>query len=77
MKNPNVTNFACNRKKMNTTFETRPTICVSSTSEGKILGWAVTVGWRARKCVKANNTLPKKSLCHVPNSNKMTLRFPC
>jgi hypothetical protein len=29
MENPNVTNFACNGKKKSTTFETRPTICVS------------------------------------------------
>jgi hypothetical protein len=44
MKNPNVINFSCNRKKINTTFETKSTICVSSMNEGKTLGWVVIVG---------------------------------
>lgn len=35
MESQNVTNFAYNCKNANITFETRPTICISLTSEEK------------------------------------------
>lgn len=66
VKNLNVVNFACNCKKVGTTFEIGPTICVSSMNEGKTqVGWVVATRWKARKCVKANNILPKGYFYHV------------
>jgi len=63
VKNLNVVNFACNCKKVGTTFEIGPTICVSSMNEGKTqVGWVVVVRWTTWKCVNANNVPPKWSL---------------
>ncbi len=60
MQNLNVVNFACNCKKVGTTFEIGPTICIFSTSEGKTqVGWVVVIRWTTRGCVNANNVPPK------------------
>jgi hypothetical protein len=63
VKNLNVVNSTCSCKKVATTFEIRPTICVSSTSEGKTqVGWVVVVKWTTQRCANANNAPPKGSL---------------
>jgi hypothetical protein len=53
-------------------------MCISSTNEGKTqVGWAVAVGGRAQKWANVNNTLPKGSPSHVPDSNEMIERSLC
>jgi hypothetical protein len=44
MENLDATNFACNHKKVGTTFETRPTICELLVNEGKTQARWVVVG---------------------------------
>jgi len=76
--NFNVINFAYKCKKVGTTFETIPTICISSTIEGKTqVGWAFVVGQKTQKCVHANNVLPRKSPHHVLNFVEMIMRSLC
>jgi hypothetical protein len=78
IKNSNVENSCCNHKKIGTTFDAKPTICVSSTNKGKTqVGWATTIGWRARRWTRTNNVFPNGSLYCVPDSNKMTTKSPC
>jgi hypothetical protein len=49
-----------------TTFETRPTICVSLVNEGKTqVRSAIKIEWKVQRCVNANNVPPKGSPCHV------------
>jgi len=63
MENPNATNFASNCTKVGTTYETTPTIYISSTNEGKTkVRWGAIVGQKVWKCVNVNNILFKNLL---------------
>ncbi len=71
MENPNVPNSTCNHKMVGMTFETKPTKCASSTTEGKTqVRWITTIGHKMRRCCKVNNAPPKGSPCHIPNLTK-------
>jgi len=53
-------------------------MCISSINEGKTqVGWAVAVGQKAQRWVSVNNTPPKASPSHVPNSIEMIERSVC
>jgi len=44
---PNLLNFSYNRKKVGNVSKARPTMCISSTNEGKTqVKWVATVGWK-------------------------------
>ncbi len=75
-KSLNAINSSCNHKK-GTTSKAWPTMCISSTNEGKTqVGWSITIGWGTQKWVSANNTPPKGSPFHVLDSNEMIVGFP-
>jgi len=77
-KSPNAPNFSYNCKKSNNTSRARPIMCVSSTNERKTqVRWATTVGQKVGRRVSANNTLPKRSPCHVLDSDEMIVRSWC
>jgi hypothetical protein len=77
-KSPNTKNSCYNHKKIGTTSNARPTICVSSTSQGKTqVGWANVVKQKTQKLTKTNNTPHNGSPCNVPHSNKMIMKLPC
>jgi hypothetical protein len=65
-------------KKIWTTFNMGPTICVSSTNEKKTqVGWVVAIRWIVQKWIRANNIPPNGSLCHILNFNEMIMKCPC
>jgi hypothetical protein len=40
--------------------------------------WGVAIiKWKVWRWTKTNNAPPNESPCHVPNSNKMTMKAPC
>ncbi len=71
-------NSSCNCKKIRTTFDARPIICISSTNEGKTqVKWAVIVRWKVWKWIRINNFPPNGSFCHVLDYDEMTMRSSC
>jgi hypothetical protein len=63
---------------MDTTFEIWITICISLERERKNqVGWAIIIGQIMWRCVKVNNTPPKRFPCCLLNSNEMIMKSPC
>ncbi len=78
IESPNAKNSCYNRKKIGTTSNARPTICVSFANKWKTqVCSAIVVRWRAQRWAKANNAPRNGSPCYVPNFNKRTMRSPC
>jgi hypothetical protein len=78
IENPNVDNSSCNHKNVRTTFDAKPTICVSSAKERKTkIGWIVIVRQRAQRWTRTNNVPPNGSPCYVPNSDEMIMISQC
>ncbi len=75
---PNADNYSYNRKKVGTTSDGGPIICVSFAKKRKTqVGWATIIGQKAQKWTKVNNIPPNGSPYRIHDFDEMTMKSPC